>query len=372
MRPPHVLHLIDSLRRGGAELLLLHLAPGLQRHGFRVSVGYSTPGPLREAFQRQGIPTYPLPRLGRLDPLLGWRMWRLIRRLRPDIVHTHLFKSHFFGRPAACLAGTPWIVATLHNTDPWLRYPPAAWLYGLTARCAHRLLAVSEAVRRHHVRYTPLPPERVAVLENGIDLSRFEHLSAAAMQVRETLGIPPQAPLIGVVGRLVPAKGQALFLQAAARIRTRFPEARFLIVGEGPQEEALRALAQQLGLGTAVRFTGFWEEIPALLAALDVLVVASRYEGLPLVLLEGMAAGTAVVATDVGGVREALGSAGILVPPGDAAALARACERLLQDASLRRRLGAAARQRVQARYSLERTLNALVDLYRQLLAERIS
>ncbi|RME08298.1 MAG: glycosyltransferase, partial [Anaerolineae bacterium] len=357
--------------RGGAELLLLRLIPYLQARGFELSVGFSTPGPLEDDFRALGVPLYPLPRRFRLDPLLAWRMFRLARRLRPDVVHTHLFKSDFFGRPAARLAGVPVVVSTLHSADPWARNPLFGWLYGFTARFADRLIAVSDTVRAYHLRYTAARPSRVLTIENGVDVARFENVAAEGRALRRTLGIPPDALVLGTIGRLVPDKGQAYFLQAAARLRNRFPQARFLIVGDGPDDVALRALAERLNLADAVTFTGFRQDIPALLGAMDVLVMPSLREGLPLTLLEALAAGVPVVATDTGGVRALLGEeAGLVVPPADVAALVAACERLLSDEALRERLGARGRSLVQTRYSLRRTADRLAALYLELAEGR--
>lgn len=366
-----ILHLIDSLNRGGAELLLLRLIPYWQARGFEVSVGYSTPGPLEDDFRALGVPLYPLPRYFRLDPLLGWRMFRLARRLRPDVVHTHLFKSDFFGRPAARLAGVPVVVSTLHSADPWARNPLFGRLYGLTARFADRLIAVSETVRAYHLKYTAARPSQVLTIENGVDVARFETVAAEGRTLRRVLGIPPDAPLLGTIGRLVPDKGQAYFLQAASRLRDRFPQARFLVVGDGPEEDALRALAEQLDLADAVMFTGFRQDIPALLGAMDVLVMSSLREGLPLTLLEALAAGVPVVATDTGGVRALLGEdAGLVVPPADVSALTAACERLLSDQALRERLSEQGKALVRARYSLARTADRLARLYLDLAGEQ--
>ncbi len=371
MESLRVLHLIDSLRHGGAELLLLGVTRGLLRRGFDVNVGYSTPGPLEADFRDLGMPLYPLPRAARVDPLLFLRMARLVRHLRPDVVHTHLFKSNFHGRGAAYLAGAPVVVSTLHSADPWAANPLAGRIYGLTARFADRLIAVSEPVRAYHLAHTGVPAEKVITIENGVDLDQFNSIKASGEQLRADLKIPAGAPLLGVIGRLVADKGQVHFLRAAAYIRERQPTARFLLVGDGPQKGALHAIARDLDLEEAVLFTGFRQDIPAVMAALDVLVIPSLREGLPLTLLEAMAAGTPVVATDAGGVADVLaGEAGLVVPPGDSAALADACLKLLATPDLRARMGAAGRAIVVQRYSLERTVERLATLYRQLLRDK--
>ncbi len=363
-----VLHLIDSLKIGGAEMLLRDLARGLLEAGHEVHVGYSTPGPLVQELRARGIPTTHLPRLARLDPLLFLHTCRLIRRVRPHIVHTHLFKSDFHGRPAARLCRVPIVISTLHNVDAWARVPPLGALYGLNARLADRLIAVSEEVRRYHILHSRLRPEQVIVIENGVDVQRFAPRAEAREALRAELGIPREAPLIGTIGRLTPQKDPALFLQAAARLRAVLPEVRFLVVGDGPLREELQSLAHALELDSVLTFGGLRNDIPAVLAALDILVFASRWEGLPVALLEGMAAGKAIVATAVGGIPD-VGVHGVnmlLIPPADSQALAQACLHLLRDPSLARRLGCAARALVEERYSLRVMLQRTLHLYETL------
>lgn len=372
MNGVHVLQLIDGLNMGGAEALLRDLAVGLQQRGFRVSIGYSTPGPLVERFQADGLKLARLPRLARVDPTLLIGMIRLMRDDPPDIVHTHLFKSDFHGRVAARMAGAPVVVSTLHNSDRWAQQPLFGALYGATARYADRLIAVSEEVRQYHLEHTHIPAQKVITIENGVALERFAGQEAAGKALRSKLHIDAAAPLFGIIGRLKPQKDHATFLQVAANVLQRMPAARFLIVGDGPLRPALEAQAQDLGLQDAVIFTGLRDDIPAVLAAIDVLVFSSLWEGLPVTLLEGMAAACPVVATAVDGVRGAAipGKTALLAPSGDVQGLADACLRLVDDPALARQLGEAARQRVRAHYSIDSMIDRTVDLYMELLQAR--
>jgi glycosyltransferase involved in cell wall biosynthesis len=370
--PIHILHLIDGLNVGGAEVLLRDLTAGLTERGYRVSVGYSTPGPLVEALTANGLKLTRLPRLARIDPTLLLGMWQLMRSDPPQIVHTHLFKSDFHGRLAARLAGVPVVVSTLHNADVWARRWPLGALYGATARFADRLIAVSEEVRAYHLAQTGLPAEKVQVIENGVDLRRFYRQQAAGEKIRAELGISSTSILFGVIGRLKPQKDHLTFLQAAAEILRRLPSARFLVVGEGPLRAELEQRAAELGLLPALIFTGLRLDLPAVLAALDLLVISSRWEGLPVTLLEAMAAEKPVVATAVDGIRGVAVPevTALLVPPAEPAALAEACLRLSADLELRNRLGWAGRERVMARYSLEAMIERTVSLYNDLLRQR--
>lgn len=368
----HVLQIIDGLNVGGAEMLMRDLAPGLRQRGFRVSVAYSTPGPLAADLQAMGLPLTRLPRLARVDPLLLVRMVRLVRQDPPQIVHTHLFKSDFHGRPAARLAGVPVVVSTLHNSDPWARQALAARLYAANARLADRLIAVSSEVRDYYLAHTPIDPQKIVAIDNGVDTRRFVGQEAAGQAARAGLGLAPNAPVFGIIGRMKPQKDHHTFLQAAAQVLPRLPAARFLVIGDGPLRAELEAEAHSLGLEQALVFTGLRADIPALLAAMDVLVFSSRWEGLPVTLLEGMAAARPVAATAVDGIRTVSipDETALLVPPGDPAALAAACLRLGQDPALAQRMGQAGRERVTALYSLEAMIDRTVALYLGLLQRR--
>jgi|SRR5688500_10690963 len=372
MTAAHVLQLIDGLKIGGAEVLLRELSVGLVRRGFRVSIGYSSPGPLVQELTALGLPITRLPRLMRIDPILFLGMINLIRKKSPQIVHTHLFKSDFHGRLAARIAGAPVVISTLHSVDRWAQEGSLGSLYGWTARFADRLIAVSEDVRRFHGTYTGIPEEKLVTIENGVDIHRFDGLESAGRAVRKELGFDNAALVFGVVGRLTPPKDHSTFLKAAALVLQKAPQARFLLVGEGPLRKDLELQAQKIGLGNALIFTGLRKDIPAVLAALDVLVISSLWEGLPVALLEGMAAARPVVATAVGGIPEVVlpDKSAFLVPPGDADALAQACLRLASDSATRRSMGQAGLERVVARYSINAMIDRTVALYAKLLQER--
>jgi glycosyltransferase involved in cell wall biosynthesis len=372
MQQTHVLQIIDSLGVGGAEVLLRDLVRGLQRRDYRVTVCYSTPGPLVPEMAALGVPTIRLSRLARIDPLLLMGMCRVIHRDLPQVVHTHLFKSDFHGRLAARLSGVPVIISTLHNSDAWARNPVLGRLYGATARWADRLIAVSEEVRKYAITRTRVQPEKVVTIPNGVSLERFSGQEAAGRALRGALSLPVDAPLIGIVGRLMPQKDHSTFLRAAAEMLRAEPRARFLVVGDGQLREQLVAQANDLGLAKAVTFCGLRKDIPAVMAALDLLVFSSRWEGLPVTLLEGMAAGRPVAATAVGGIPGVVvdGVTGLLVSPGDPSALAAACLRVIHDPALGARMGQAGRARVKAHYSIEAMVERTVEQYKNLLSQR--
>lgn len=368
MTGPRVLHLIDGLKIGGAEVLLRDLVRGLRGAGFQVSVGFSTPGPIQESLREMGISLTQLPRFMRVDPGLLLRMCALIRRVRPQIVHTHLFKSDLHGRIAAHLCQVPVIVSTAHNIDIWAQRPLLGYLYGLTARLADRIIAVSDEVRDYQIRYTHTAAARILTINNGVNVSKFENQLENGKVVREELGLNLSAPVVGIVGRLERQKDHLTFLEAAAAIKQALPETRFLIVGDGSLREELIGRARALDLLPSVLFCGIREDVPAVLAALDLLVFSSRWEGLPVALLEGMAAGLPIVSTAVGGIPGVVieNETALLASPGNPADLAKACLTLLNNRELAGKFGVAGKKRVFEKYSLQAMISCTIDLYQKL------
>jgi len=371
--PIRVLQLIDGLNIGGAEVLLKDLSAGLLKHGFDVGVGYSTPGPILNDLQSIGITPVRLPKLARIDPILyGSSLLRLIRTYRPQIVHTHLFKSDFHGRVAAAICRVPVVISTLHNNDPWARQWLYGRLYGLTARFATRLIAVAPEVKEYHAKFSHIPAENITTILNGVDVDRFKADPAASIRLRREFGLSDSDTLVGIIGRLKPQKDHVTFLRAVAEILHSLPQARFLVVGDGPLRAELETLAQSLGISHAVHFCGLRSDIPAILSSLDLLVMSSQWEGLPITLLEGMAASRAIVTTAVPGILDVVEpeTTAVTVPPADPASLARACIELLNNPQKCRNLGDNALQSVRQRFSIQAMIEQTVQVYRTALAQR--
>jgi len=369
MKKKKILQLIDGLNIGGAEVLLVDLVRGSKEAGYDVSVGYSTYGPLEKNLVTLEISCTRLPRLGRVDPILLLRMCQLILREKPDIVHTHLFKSDLHGRLAARLCGVPVVISTSHNNDVWARRFPLGIFYGFTAKLTDKVIAVSNEVREYQIQYTGISPHKIIVIDNGVNVQRFANQEDAGLSLRHEFQISVGAPLIGIIGRLQPQKDHENFLKAAVQIRSKLPDARFLVVGDGPLREELLAQAQTLGLGSSVIFCGIRQDIPAVMAAIDLLVISSKWEGLPVTLLEGMAARRPIVSTAVGGVPNVVadGQAALLVPSEDSLALANACLKILQDPALAQSLAQAGYERVKNQFSLDAMIGKTLKLYEELL-----
>jgi glycosyltransferase involved in cell wall biosynthesis/protein-tyrosine-phosphatase len=296
---------------------------------------------------------------------------RVLRDHPVDVVHTHRNKDTVLGVIAAKLAGVRGVVRTFHGeSEPFHGWARARYrLYEafdrVTLRClADRIVAVSGKMAERLDR-SGYGADRVACIHNGVDLKRVRS-ERVREQVRRELGIAPAAPLIGTVGRLSPVKGHVHFLRAARLILQGERAARFLVVGDGPLRGDLERSAKEFGLQDACVFAGARGDVFDLVSALDVFVLPSLHEGIPMALLEAMALGTPVVATAVGGVPEVVadGVNGLLVASGDAPGLAEACLGLVRDAMKARKLALSARRTVEERFLREQNGQALVDLYR--------
>ena len=372
-----------------ATLDLTHLVllmPQLRRlrdEGYEVTA-ISRPGPRVAEIEAQGIRHLPWPHIGRAwSPGEDARAYRalseILRRERFDLVHTHNPKPGVMGRVAARLAGVRCVINTVHGLyttpeDPVLRRIPVLAAERLAARFSDLELYQSEEDLRWARRIGLVDPGRSALLGNGVDLARFdpsEERGDRLAAMREELGIAPQAPVVGTVGRLVAEKGYPEFVAAAREIARVLPEARFLAVGPGdPAKWDAFGRSEVAGAAGSVVFAGWREDLPDLLALMDVFVLASRREGLPRSAIEAAAMGRSMVLTDIRGCREVARHRreALLVPPKDPGALTRAAVELLDDEDLRRRLGRAARSRAVERFDERRVADRLVGHYRDVLA----
>ncbi|MGH7753554.1 MAG: glycosyltransferase, partial [Gemmatimonadales bacterium] len=277
---------------------------------------------------RAAIPHGIVPISGHIDPTLVPRLVSRLRRAQPHVVHTHLLHADLFGIPAARLAGVPAVVSTKHNDDPFRRGFIGRADAAL-ARLADRVIVISEHLRRFYRDVEGIPAPKLTRIHYGLDPDGAPPDGEA---VRREFGIGDE-PLVGVVARLEAQKGHRFLLEAFVAVRAQITAARLLVAGSGPQEAALRARARELGLAEAVIFAGFRDDVDRVMAALDLFVLPSLWEGFGLVLLEAMRAGRAIVASAVSAIPEIVtdGQTGLLVPPRDPESLAAAIVGLLRD-----------------------------------------
>jgi glycosyltransferase involved in cell wall biosynthesis len=370
-----VLHVCDKFGVAGSSIhgvsrLFAWWFPRYDRTRYEPSlVGLKRPEPASERLREQGVAVEHLGR-GRFDPRILSDLVRAGRRRHAQVLHVHGYAAADFGRLAARRLGAA-LVLHEHFADPRLpRYQALA--DRVLAPLTDRAIAVSASTRDFLVRQRHVPADRVRLIWNGAPLREFASPTAGARaRVRAETGLPEEALVVGTIGRLSEQKGHRTLLDAAARVLAALPAARFLVVGDGDLEGALREQAARLGIAGAVVFAGHRRDVPDVLSALDVFCIASNYEGTPLSLFEAMAAGQAIVSTAVDGCREVLtdGVDGLLAAPRDAPGLAEALVRVLRDADLRARLAAAARL-ASARYDIETCVRQMEALYDEVLAER--
>jgi glycosyltransferase involved in cell wall biosynthesis len=367
-----LLFVLTSDVRGGVEEVVLALLRRLPHRQFRAAL--AAPGRLLDAFARDlaGIPVETVDvcadRWTRRAEVR--RLAAFMRRFRPHVVNPHLFRSVVVAAPLARWLGVPAVVETYHGREGW-RVGPLRGRFvvdRLVARSVHRVIAVSEAARDFLVRGKGYPAAKVVVVPNGRNLSVFTPGNHRE-RTRKALGLDVAVPLVGVVGRLETQKGHRYLLEAWPAVVREFPDARLWVVGDGSLREALERQAAALGVAGSVVFAGFRSDVPAVLDALDVLALPSLYEGMPLTAIEASAMARPVVATAVDGTPEVVrdGATGLLVPPADPAALARALTAMLRDPVRARAMGAAGRAHALGRFSLERHVDATARVYRSLV-----
>jgi len=349
--------------RGGVEEVVLALLRRLDPGEFRL--GLAAPRPLLDALGpdlagvRVDAEAIAGDTRSAFAPLAGF-----MRRFRPEVVNPHIFRSTLVAAPLARWHGAR-VVETYHGREGWRRgFLPDR----LVARFVDRVIAVSEAARAFLIHGKGYPAARITVVPNGRDLSVFQP-GRAREAARKELGLDRAVPLVGVVGRLETQKGHAYLLDAWPAVTRELPDARLLLVGDGALRGALEAQARAREVADSVIFAGFRADVPRLLDALDVLCLPSLYEGMPLTAIEAAAMARPVVATAVDGTPEVVreGRTGLLVPPADPPALARALLALLRDPDGARRMGQAGRDWALLRFDLDRQVAATARVYRSLV-----
>ena len=379
-----ILRIIGRLNVGGPALHVVNLAAGLNPSRYEqllvVGTENAAEGSMLDYALSRGVKPHVIPEIVTAfsvtlrDVRALAKLFLLMRRERPHIVHTHTAKAGLLGRLAARLAGVPVIVHTFHGHVLHGYYGPAKnrllrWMERSLARCTDQLVTVSEEVKKDLVAYGVAAPEKIAVIPLGFDLEPFLGPSTRRGEFRNELGLGREVKLVGIVGRLFPIKNHRLFLDAAAKTAAANPAVRFVIVGDGALRPALERQAKELLMADRVLFTGWRRDLPGIYADLDVLAVSSDNEGTPVSAIEAMAAGCPVVATRVGGLPDLIedNKPGRLVPPGDAAALATAILELLDDPAMARELGRTATDTVRQRFTVKRLIGDMDRFYRRLL-----
>lgn len=360
-----LLQITHDLRIGGLQRVVVNLCKALDRSRFDVSVlCLRDRGPFAEEIERMGIRVFVLPRKRNgTDYLSFLRVARVLQRERIDVIHTHNTQPLIDGTIGALLSGVGTVVHTDHARDfpDKRRYMFAEWLL---SHFVFKMVGVSDHTCRNLMVYEGIAPGKVVTIPNGIDGSRFE-FELDKDSIRRELGLPLEGPVIGLAVRLTEQKGITFLLKAMPKVIEAFPGVTLVIAGEGPTEQDLRRECACLGIEKTVRFVGPRSDVPELLKLFDLYVLPSVWEGLPMVLLEAMAAGCPIVATNVGGVPSAIrdGESGSLVEPGNPGALAGAIVEMLRDETLRNRYTRRGKEVFQQKYAAKNMARTYEDLY---------
>lgn len=368
-----ILFVIDGLEFGGGERVFLQLISRLINR-YHTFLATDASGTFAKQTKQLGIQLFPVNMRQRFSLKPIWQLVDIIKNNRVNIVHSQGARADYFVRMAGRIAKVPWIICTVAmpvegfevGAIPKVIYR-AVDLF--TGRYVNRFIVVSEFLRNTLIEKRGVPAQIVTKIYNGIEVDHYRPNVAPAI-LRTQLSILPNAPLIGALGRMVWQKGFRYLLEAAPYILEVFPEAKFLLVGEGPDRPHLEALARELRISESVIFAGFRTDIKDILSAIEILAVPSLLEGFPMITLEAMAMAKPIVATKINGINEQItdNKEGILIPPRNPEALAEAVLRLIKDIELGSALGAAARMKVERCFPVEKMIRETEGVYLSFLA----
>jgi len=383
-----VMHVITRFDKGGSAENTYLTVRGLDKERYDVCLirGLSqesrmssqeaagAEGSLAEA-EKSGVRIITIPELVRnIDPVKDFKAFFRLRSIfmqeNPDIVHTHTSKAGILGRWAAfCLAKTPIIVHTPHGHIFWGYFN--SWktsififLERLTARITDRIITLTKQEKKDHLRFAVVAEEKFAVIHSGVDLRSFLDVFVDPADMKEKLGIPRDSFVVGTVGRLTPVKGQKYLIEAAAKIVQREPNALFVFLGDGELLAGFTETASVPGIKDHLKFLGWRPDVADVMSTFDVFVLPSLNEGMGKVLVEAMAMGKPIIASNVGGIQDLVthGENGLLVPPADSEALANAILDLYENPDKRRSMGEAGK-RTAAEYGVDAMLRKIDALY---------
>ncbi len=394
MQKIKVIHIITRLDRGGSAQNTLLTCQELSRkyevvlaHGLSLESKmtdwerHSVESQIEEA-RKHGLRDITIPSLvRRIDPVRDIRaffaIWRLLIREKPAIVHTHTYKAGILGCWAAKMAGVPIIIHTPHGHIFFGHFKPLVsrffmMIEKLTACMVDRMVALTEGERRDYVTCTVAKPEKITTIHSGVNTDRFMKVKVDSEGKKRSLGLNPEAPVVGTVGWLLPIKGPIYLLRAMAEVWQSHPGIQLVYVGKGDLEKDVRGEAYRTGVSEKVKFLGWRDDIPEIMQVLDIFVLPSLNEGMGRVLVEAMASGKPIVASNVGGIPDLVkdGQNGFLVGPGDVNGLSLAMKKLIEDEELRVKVGAKGRAMAQS-YGLEQMIRKINELYSSLYQEKV-
>jgi glycosyltransferase involved in cell wall biosynthesis len=390
-----ILHIITRLDRGGsAQNTLLTCQELSRKYDVVLAHGLSLESKMndweRQSVERQiaearkhGLRDITIPSLvRRVDPVRDIRAFlallTLLRREKPAIVHTHTYKAGILGSWAAKMAGVPIIIHTPHGHIFFGHFSPQVTrcfmlMERLTAAIVDRMVALTEGERSDYVAFSVANQEKMVTIHSGVNVDRFMKVKRNGREKKLSLGLNAEAPVVGTVGWLLPIKGPIYLLKAMAEVWHTHPDIQLVYVGKGDLEEEVKGEAYRTGLSDKVKFLGWRDDIPEIMQFLDIFVLPSLNEGMGRVLVEAMACGKPIVASNVGGIPDLVkdGHNGFLVGPGDVNGLSLAIKKLIEDEQLRLEMGAKGRA-ISRNYGVEEMIKKIDDLYTSLYHEKVA
>lgn len=366
----NVLFIIWSLEKGGAERFLVSLAKNLNTSKIKATVCcLNWKGRWATELEEKGIPVIALNKKGKLDFVAFRKLVEIIKESKFDIVNTHLWTADVFGRLAAICAGTKIIISTAQNVDIWKQWWHRFIDKLLVSRTA-QIIAVSEAVKEYYHKKIGIPLNKITVIPNAVEVEKFE-TKYDITKLYDEFSVSPNDFILACIGRLSEQKGQKYLLEAMSLLRNDYPQLKVLFVGYGEKEKSLNELAHKLNIYNSVRFLGYRSDIPQILQLSNALVLPSLYEGLPLCVLEAMAAARPVITTKIGGVQNLVvnGETGYTVAPADGKALAISISNLINFPENSLLLGIKGKELVVNNYSIKKIADQTSDLLSALLKD---
>jgi len=370
-----ILYVIDGIEFGGGERVFAQLLNGLPEDRFEPYLASAPNDAFLKNIKSKNLVFYPVDFSNRFNPLPLMRLYRIVKSQRIDIVHSQGARADFFARIAAKLAKVPIIISTVqmlvegYNVGYLKRF-----LYQTFDRFSERFvdyfLVVSSVLKENMIEVHGIPPDKIIKIYNGIETDYYKPVGNEEMRykIRREFAVNDSDILIASLGRLVWQKGFEYFLHAIPEILREIPDARFILVGDGPLRPELERLAVELGEGDKIIFAGYRSDVRDVLAALDIVVIPSVLEGFPMITLEAMAMAKPIVAAKIDGITEQItdGINGILIPPKDSSAIAQAIIRLINDRESGKKLGLAARKKVEQEFSVEKMVSETEKVYSSL------
>ena len=365
----NVMHVTTSFGYGGLERMVVDLSNHIDDAVYNIIIcvtGREVNGPLR-SFLKRDIQIVQFGEQFKHRYLHVLRMAYLLRKYKIDILHLHTGK--YCGRPAARIARTPVVITHEHGKNLWKNEQQIKKDIDAN-KYTDLTIAVSEDIRQIRIKREKVPPEKIIVIPNGVRINSLE--ATGAEKIRTELGLPNGIPVLGTVGRLTEVKGYDILLNALRLVKDKHHDFKFMFVGDGKLSKYLISLTSSLGLDDNVKFIGSTSDVSTFLAVMDVFVLSSLQEGLPVAMLEAMAAKRPVIATAVGGIPEVIsnGRNGILVPSNDPEALARGIIQLINNPELRKDLANNGFRTVQEKYSIQSVADSIERLYCQLYSTK--